>query len=176
MRRGTETGATGIAVADTRTTGAGATRGATGATPGMTAPLAAIASSAMTVRPGSPVTRADRMPESSDLDLVLALERELQTPACRSDPARLEELLAPEYIEFGASGQVWSRTEIIAELAGEDGGVIEVHDLEAREVSDDVVLVLWRSRMADRQALRSSLWHREPSGWRLVHHQGTPTG
>lgn len=116
------------------------------------------------------------MPESSDLDLVLALERELQTPACRSDAARLEELLAPEFTEFGASGQVWSRTEIIAELAGEDEGVIEVHDLEARAVADDVVLVLWRSRMADRQALRSSLWHREPSGWRLVHHQGTPTG
>lgn len=112
---------------------------------------------------------------ADDLDLVLALERELQTPACRQDRGRLEELLAPEFVEIGASGTRWSRAEIIESLLDEDAGTIVVRGISARAIAEDVVLVAWSSEREGRRALRTSLWRREPSGWRLTHHQGTPT-
>jgi len=40
-------------------------------------------------------------------------------------------------------------------------------------VTDGVVLLRWDSDSGGRRARRTSLWRRDPQGWRLVHHQGT---
>ena len=112
----------------------------------------------------------------AELEAVAALERELQTPGCRSNPARLAELLADDFEEVGASGSVWRLTDTLAALAAEvsDAAPIEVHDLVARRVADDLVIVRWLSGRGGRRAERTSLWRRDDAGWRLVHHQGTP--
>ncbi|MER7796976.1 DUF4440 domain-containing protein [Microbacterium sp. NPDC096154] len=121
-----------------------------------------------------------RTEPAPDVDAVLALERELQTPQARRDPARLERLLAPDFTEIGASGQVWDRAAIGELLAHDDGDgdgdeePIEVLDLAGRNLTDGLVLVTWRSQRSGRSARRSSLWRHDPDGWRLVHHQGTP--
>lgn len=105
---------------------------------------------------------------------VAALERELQTAACRSTPDRLAVLLAEDFEEIGASGRRWTRKEILARLAEEsDAPEIEVVDLRSDLLGADVALVRWESRRGERRALRTSLWRREVDGWRLRHHQGT---
>lgn len=113
---------------------------------------------------------------SSPLDAVESLERELQTPQCRSDPARLRELLATDFEEIGASGRVWDAAAIVELLASgaDDVSPIAMEDLRARQVSDGVVLIRWTSSRAGRRALRTSLWRKANGAWELFHHQATP--
>jgi hypothetical protein len=112
---------------------------------------------------------------SSDIAEVLGLERELQTAECRRDRTRLMALLAEDFLEVGASGRVWNRASTLELLDAEPGDdpVIEVHDLTGRVVGDGFVLTRWDSDRGGRRARRTSLWRRDPGGWRLVHHQGT---
>lgn len=111
-----------------------------------------------------------------DLAEVMALERALQTAAVRSDPARLAELMAPDFEEIGASGRMWDLPSILEMLSTEDDETpeIEVHELTGHELSDGVVLLRWQSLRDGRRVHRTSLWQRREVGWRLVHHQGTP--
>jgi hypothetical protein len=112
----------------------------------------------------------------SDVAEVLRLERELQTVECRGDRARIIALLAEDFLEVGASGQVWDLGSTLELLDAEslDDGVIEVHDLTGRVIGDGMVMARWDSDRAGRRARRTSLWRRDRLGWRLVHHQGTP--
>ncbi|WP_409485405.1 DUF4440 domain-containing protein [Arsenicicoccus dermatophilus] len=114
----------------------------------------------------------------SDLDHVLRLERELQSPATRGNPERLVELLAPDFLEIGASGRRWDLRTILDLLAQEtskqDAAPIAIQDLHARALSDDVIQVFWESDRDGRRARRTSLWRHTCDGWRQVYHQGTP--
>jgi hypothetical protein len=105
---------------------------------------------------------------------VLGLERELQTAQCRRDRARLTALLAPDFAEVGASGRVWDRASTLELLGTEAGDDIEIRDLTGRVIGDGFIITRWDSSRGGRQARRTSLWRRDPAGWRLVHHQGTP--
>lgn len=113
-----------------------------------------------------------------DLALVLRLEAELQTTACRRDSARLLELLAPDFLEVGASGRVWDLSGVLElldapEYADPDDEEIAVTGLGGRIIAEGVILVSWDSTHKNRRARRTSLWHRDPDGWHLMHHQGT---
>jgi hypothetical protein len=115
------------------------------------------------------------MTTDSDVADVLQLERELQAAECRRDRARVIALLAEDFAEVGASGKVWdlaSTLELLDAESGEDP-VIEVRDLTGWIVGDGFVMTRWDSDRAGRRARRTSLWRRDPAGWRLVHHQGT---
>ena len=111
------------------------------------------------------------------LDHVLELERELQTPACRSDPDRLSQLLAPDFVEVGASGRRWEREDMLAMLREESAdpaaGAIEVVALSARALAAGVVQVFWDSARDGRRARRTSIWCERDGGWQQVFHQGT---
>jgi hypothetical protein len=108
--------------------------------------------------------------------LVVDLERELQTRACRANPDRLRELLAPDFVEIGASGRRWDREEILELLGREDGSVgdIEMSAVQSRSLALGVVQVLWQSMVSGRHVRRTSIWCERAAGWQLVFHQGTP--
>lgn len=108
---------------------------------------------------------------------VLELERELQTPVCRSDETRLRELLAHDFLEIGASGRRWDLDSTLAMLRDEsaegDSAVIELTGLTARILAPGVIQVFWVSDRAGRRARRTSIWCERAGGWRQVYHQGT---
>ena len=108
---------------------------------------------------------------------VEALERRLLEPAVRSSRKALNELLADEFVEFGSSGRVWNRSEIIADLLAESKSEIEMDCVQARHIGENVILLTYRSRRVaepeSAAALRSSLWRRQEGSWKLTFHQGT---
>lgn len=112
---------------------------------------------------------------SSPADDVVALERELLAPSTRRDGARLNELLHPEFVEVGASGRRWTRAEMVEALVADPAsGEVEVDDVVASVVSDDVVLVTSTSCRGTASSHRASLWVRRGGSWAVRHHQGTP--
>ena len=114
-------------------------------------------------------------PTEADLQRVVDRELALLRPDVRRDAQRVVELLHPDFLEYGASGRVWNRASITSVTSG-TGAQIHANDLRTRSLGADAVLVTYRSSEPGREALRSSVWLREPgAGWLLLLHQGTPS-
>lgn len=121
-------------------------------------------------------------PHSGDNQLaahLISLELALLDPAVRHDRARVESLLADDFQEFGASGKVWSRTQILDLLESESSRPITAHDLACYFIADRVALVTYRTASNHLEtghpltALRSSLWVFVDGHWKIRFHQGT---
>jgi ribonuclease HI len=112
--------------------------------------------------------------EESDEEVVARLERELLEPAVRADASRLAELLHPDFEEIGRSGQLWGRDALLQALADERPSAVDLEVLGTQRVAEGVILLTARTNDDRGGSLRSSLWLRSGSRWRLRFHQGTP--
>jgi hypothetical protein len=97
----------------------------------------------------------------------------------RHDRAKVAALLSEDFVEFGSSGRVWNRNEILDLLESEAFQPVSVEDFRCKLLSDSVALITYRTRRsrADGQgkssSLRSSIWTKQEDMWRLRFHQGT---
>jgi hypothetical protein len=114
---------------------------------------------------------------------LTALEVLLHQPEVRSDHQQLAALLHPAFFEFGRSGRVWTRQEVLEEFTGNAAtphAQIHAQDFALQTLADDVALLTYRSAHCDadgvlsRWTLRSSLWQRVNGAWLMRFHQGTP--
>ena len=128
---------------------------------------------------------------------VVKRELLLLDPAVRADLAKVRALLHPDFVEFGASGQIWDAEAIAGSLAADsapdqaapdqgtdrdtDEDTIDHRavapravDLEPMSLSADIVLLTYRIDDPERPSLRCSVWVRADDGeWLLRFHQGT---
>jgi glyoxylase I family protein len=103
------------------------------------------------------------------------LEEQLLLPDVRKSP-RLVELLADEFIEFGSSGRVYTKDDLVAVLQAETRVVQTTSDFWVTTLAPDVALLTYRIRRLSQppvDTLRSSIWRRSAGKWRMVFHQGT---
>lgn len=109
-----------------------------------------------------------------------ALEAALQSAAVRADSASLALLLAEEFVEFGSSGNVWTRAATLADLPAEQFTPRSISDFQAQLLADDVALLTYRSQrhaagaVPASASLRSSLWKWRDGRRQMAFHQGTP--
>ena len=113
-----------------------------------------------------------------------ALEAELhrlESALARRDPSLLEsdartlpDLIADDFLEFGASGRTWTATELRDALVTEPARDVPMEDFAVARLAAGVALVTYRSR-DPRHAKRSSLWVRRGGRWVMRFHQGTLT-
>jgi hypothetical protein len=111
---------------------------------------------------------------NEDLADVVSRERRLLDPSVRRLRDSVAALLHPDFVEYGASGRVWGRAEIIDAMAADPEVSGEATDFAPVEIAESVILLTYRIVGAS-QSLRSSVWVAQSSGnWRLRFHQGTP--
>lgn len=105
------------------------------------------------------------------------LEEQLLSREVRRNSQRVAELLAEDFREFGSSGRVFDKANILNELANESEATLALSDFACERLSPEVALVTYRSQRTDvvgiRNALRSSVWILRDGGWRMLFHQGT---
>ncbi|MGF6156335.1 hypothetical protein M2267_001578 [Ensifer sp. KUDG1] len=122
-------------------------------------------------------------PPLPQLDDIRALEEALHRTEVRRSRTALEELLAEGFVEFGASGTVYHRAEIIDLLLhedDEDDGELRAANYRLTAISLDAVLLTYRTHRieadgSERHALRSSTWKWDGTKWQMLFHQGTVT-
>ena len=117
---------------------------------------------------------------SADAAELKRLEEELLRPEVRRSPEKMAPLLAEDFVEFGQSGRMYRKADLLDIAAQPCEGRLSLLEFSATALAPSVALVTYRSilRAADgraRYALRSSIWRHTEHGWRLVFHQGTPT-
>jgi hypothetical protein len=106
-----------------------------------------------------------------------ALEESLLQPDVRKS-AQLVALLADDFLEFGSSGTVYSRADLVALLQAESPSVHTTSDFRVVRLGHDAALLTYRIHRHGEppvHTLRSSVWRRERGGWRMLFHQGTRT-
>jgi len=116
------------------------------------------------------------------LQKLRQLEVELHQPEIREDRERLEFLLHESFMECGRSGRIYTRSEILNELAQESMQYsVWSQDFSVTKLSDQLMLLTYRSAhlftdgILSSHAFRSSLWQHSKQGWKIRFHQGTPT-
>lgn len=107
-----------------------------------------------------------------------ALEARLLQGEVRRDAPRVAELLADDFREFGSSGRVYCKAEIVALLQREETPRLSLSEFEVKELSPALALVTYRVWLDQPdgqtvQSLRSSLWALREGRWQMVFHQGT---
>jgi hypothetical protein len=110
---------------------------------------------------------------------IQGLEERLLQQAVRLDGSLLETLLADDFVEFGASGKVWNKAQVIDDLKTETFVTRTLSDFDVRLLADNVVLATYlcssgsSSEGADSISLRSSIWRKHLDDWHMVFHHGT---
>ena len=111
--------------------------------------------------------------------LIKNLEDEINTPVARNNPFRLNELIADEFIEIGATGKKWDKGSIVRELLKEENIEINTSNFTVRELSEDLRLAMYlsvkinKSDKTEIKSIRSSIWKFIDGNWKIIFHQGT---
>ncbi len=108
---------------------------------------------------------------------VMQLELELLDSAVRSDAARLDTLIADDFLEVGASGLSFGKAVVLARLPEEHGVAFSTNAMQAYTLAPNVVLVTYIAERSHQghttRSLRSSVWLKNSGGWQMRYHQGT---
>jgi hypothetical protein len=116
----------------------------------------------------------------ADIATLRRLEEELWIAETRFDQAYMSEIFAPDFFEFGRSGRVWSRDQLLIKTGSSIEARLPLEDFAIREISSDVMQITYNSHVTYdgvvEHARRSSIWSRANTnaGWQLRFHQGTP--
>ncbi|MCX5425828.1 DUF4440 domain-containing protein [Streptomyces sp. NBC_00078] len=110
---------------------------------------------------------------------AIAGEMRLLDPEVRASPARVLEILDPEFTEIGASGRRWDVESILTVTSS--GSIskespVKVGELSGAVVAPGVVHVTYLADNQGRRVRRSSVWRLTETGWRMYFHQGTLAG
>jgi hypothetical protein len=112
-------------------------------------------------------------------EILRELEASLLKNEVRKNASRVSELLADEFREFGRSGTVSTKANMLNVLQEEEEVRVAIQQFSCQIVNEGVALVTYRSERQEpdgetTEALRSSLWVWRGERWQMVFHQGTP--
>jgi hypothetical protein len=114
---------------------------------------------------------------NSERDAILFdLEQRLAQVGTKSSAWDASSHIADGFVEFGASGKVWTKAEIIAAMSRWEPIERIVEGFAVRELSASVCLVTYKvigGRQPSPFSLRSSIWRYTGEKWQIVFHQGT---
>ncbi len=114
----------------------------------------------------------------TEKDELIRLEEAMWREATRFDPAFQQSRFAGDFFEFGRSGKIHARAQIISSLPQPIGAVLPWPDLAIRMLDVNTAQITYTSKVqCDRgceYARRSSIWTRTFGGWVIRFHQGTP--
>ncbi|MDR5866131.1 nuclear transport factor 2 family protein [Halomonas koreensis] len=105
---------------------------------------------------------------------IKSLELELVDPEIRKNVTRLQELLSDDFLEFGSSGMVIRKRDILDCADTPSATTYQLSDFEFKTLGNEHILVTYRSVTSDREiANRSSIWVKQDGRWQMLHHQST---
>jgi hypothetical protein len=119
--------------------------------------------------------------DRADAETIRQFEEQLLESTIRTSADAVASLLADDFVEFGSSGRVFNKQQIIESLQQEIGTCRRsLQEFQTKILATGVILATYRVlRQADNgeppvTSLRSSIWKLIDGRWQMVFHQGTP--
>lgn len=105
---------------------------------------------------------------------IESFERELVSMDVRKDTKRISELLSDEFQEFGSSGGVIRKHDVVDAAENPGTTMYQLDGFNFKALGEAYILVTYRSVTSSHAvAHRSSIWANEFGRWRMLHHQST---
>ncbi len=111
---------------------------------------------------------------------IYNLETALLKPEVRNSIEQLDNLLANDFREFGSSGLIYTKEDMLKRLpSNTDKVVFTVSNFQVIPISENVALSTFKTERTTNDiekisSLRTSLWRNEEGVWKIFFHQGTP--
>ena len=121
------------------------------------------------------------MPNTSEHDALASHLREQETSLLQPDVRKSKQLvalLAEDFIEFGSSGRVYTKSDLVAVLQAESPSTQEAGNINVKLLAPTVALLTYFIRheaTPPAHTLRSSVWQKRGGAWQMVFHQATHT-
>jgi len=112
-------------------------------------------------------------------ETIHQLEASLLASEVRTSRDKLNRLLADDFVEYGSSGLVYDKKDVLKSLPTAPATTCHLYDFVTIEFSDSLVQTRFKTDRLDPDgtkltSLRSSLWKKTGDNWRMFFHQGTP--
>ena len=120
------------------------------------------------------------IPDSDIEDLsrhLRELEESLLLPDVRKSRCLID-LLAHDFIEFGSSGRIYTKADLVEALQAESPVTQATADFRVSLLSPGVALLtyrIYRHSVPPIHTLRSSIWRLHDGQWQMIFHQATLT-
>jgi len=110
---------------------------------------------------------------------LINLEQNMMNHSTRHSIKELKLLIADEFIEFGSSGKIYNKEQVIDALMNEGTKTVSVSFSDIKLLSPEAALITYTTEIIKDKnerifALRSSVWIKTGEGWQILFHQGTP--
>jgi hypothetical protein len=112
---------------------------------------------------------------------IYQLEDRLLQPEIRRSKEEIAKLLADDFVEFGSSGRIFDKIQVVEGLPHSPTVPMVIEDFQIKVLSLNVVLATYRvvrtnePREEMKNSFRSSIWKYIDKRWQMVFHQGTRT-
>lgn len=111
--------------------------------------------------------------DDSAFELIETFEIALASANKHLINGELLDLLDDDFQEIGKSGRVYTKEALAPSLMQAHTFDVTLIDFNFRKLSESVILVHYKSISQGVTALQTSIWIRNNSQWRMLHHQGT---
>lgn len=92
-------------------------------------------------------------------DSVISLEKSLLEVETRSNVIKLQNLLHDDFTEFGSSGKVYNKQDILESLPQEEFRLLEIESINTKKLSDSCILLTYKLFSGNEpHSTRSSIW------------------
>lgn len=112
--------------------------------------------------------------------VLIELEEYLFRPEVRGSSTELAQLISDDFIEIGASGLRFGKTNVLGRLPNEVAPEIISSNYELRMLGSDCAQLLYKAKMSKIDQAspiyshRCSIWRQNSSTqWQMIYHQGT---
>ena len=109
---------------------------------------------------------------------ILKYENDFFIKRFCDDVQNLNDRIDDEFIEYGKSGEVFDKNSIIEYLNNLDTDRdIKIVSFKIKNIKEDLLIANYISyeKEIKTKALRTSIWRKKDSDWKLYFHQGTIT-
>jgi hypothetical protein len=117
--------------------------------------------------------------QTTQATVISTLEQKLLKPEVRRSVTAVAALLADEFVEYGSSGRVYNKQQLLENLQHDDSATRTISQFGTTTLAPDVILVTYRCTREEigkqpLHTLRCSIWKYIEGRWKMVFHQGTP--
>lgn len=115
--------------------------------------------------------------DKSIIEELKNLEKKLLKSKIRKSSIDLTEILADEFVEFGSSGNIYYKKQIIEALQKEVTPKMSLSNFSSLKLGKNYFLVKYKAVKNENgkknYSLRSSIWKLNNGKWQMIFHQGT---
>jgi hypothetical protein len=111
--------------------------------------------------------------------IIYELELSLLQQEVRMSVEKLNALIAFDFVEYGNSGQIYDKKDILERLPMGPAITYHLDDFQCIQLADNIIQTRFKTVRINvdnttTTSLRTSLWRKNNDDWQMIFHQGTP--